>query len=97
MIFVFQDADQADMRRPPDENVNEQKQVDENHSDESRGGIKANEGNIPLRDTNIRLADAQHDVKDVSPTRSAINKWADILKVNFLSITQLSLFSYMYL
>ena len=95
MFLVFQDADQADMRRPLDENVNEQKQVDESHSYESRGGIKANEGNIPLRDTNIRPADAQQKVKAISPTESAMNKWADILKVNSLSTTQLSLFSYL--
>jgi len=128
-LFPFpQDADQADMRRPPDGNVNERKQ-DVNDESQTRGEIlsrssdrsKSNENaqddgysrreniplrnsdqdtrvadkgksdlyprrdNIPLRDSNqdTRLADKEPAVKVVSPTENAMNKWADILKVNF--------------
>ena len=128
-LFPFpQDADQADMRRPPDGNVNERKQ-DVSDESQTRGEIlsrssdrsKPNENaqddgysrreniplrnsdqdirvadkgksdlypgrdNIPLRDSNqdTRLADKEPGVKVVSPTENAMNKWADILKVNF--------------
>ena len=70
------------MRQSPDENLDEQKQVNEaGYSQESRNGIKANEGNIRLRDFNGNGADVKHGVKVMPPADTAMNKWANILKV----------------
>ena len=85
-LFSLKDADIADMRKSPDENVYEQRKVKEGYrAEESYDSMR----DIPLKDSNVNYGadQAGHGVKVVSPgDGNAMNKWADILKVfaNFL-------------
>lgn len=80
-LFSLKDADIADMRKSPDENVYEQRNAKEGYTaEESYDSMK----NIPLKDSNVNYGadQAGHGVKVVSPgDGNAMNKWADILKV----------------
>lgn len=80
-LFSLKDADIADMRKSPDENVYEQRKVKEGYTaEESYDSMK----DIPLKDSNVNYGadQAGHGVKVVSPgDGNAMNKWADILKV----------------
>lgn len=100
LSLVLKDAEQEDMRRSPDENADEQKQdADDDSETQDRARLRRSDdsqsdgysryGNVALRDIShdTRLEDKEADPKVVSPVENnAMNKWSDILKVNFVCV-----------